>query len=367
MDNLICIDHTSKLGGGELALSRFIAWPGRQYHIDLILFEEGPLADIARSAPKTDVYVLSAKTKLHRLSQLSKLIKRLDGLILANSYSSFVYMSLLPKELKRTIYYLRHEAITKDTPWFKALFLKKYSFRLARGFLANSSYTQNTLQDLSLMKKCQVVYTISGILYDEMKDTPNKFRDPLQVLSLSRLTSWKGIHLIAQAVNKVNQDLDRIAIRLTIAGGALFGENDYRMMLEGYKDDSKGAIDLIGHVDDVKPLLEKHDVLLSASTRPEPFGQVLVQGLSAGLLTIGTAQGGAAEVIQDEVNGLLLPPGDINALCSILEKIVEAPSSFIGLRKAALVSAEKFTDEKMYKLLDNSIQIFEFKKSDCQP
>lgn len=362
MDNLICIDHTSKLGGGELALSRFIAWPGRQHHIDLILFEEGPLADIARSAPKTDVYVLSANTKLHRLSQLSKLIKRLDGLILANSYSSFVYMSLLPKELKRTIYYLRHEAITKDTPWHKALFLKKFSFRLALGFLANSSYTQNTLQDLSLMKKCQVIYTISGILQNEIKDTPNKFRYPIQVLSLSRLTSWKGVHLIAQAVNKINQDLGRTAIRLTIAGGALFGEDDYRMMLEAYKDDSKGAIELIGHVDDVKPLLEKHDVLLSASTRPEPFGQVLVQGLSAGLLTIGTAQGGAAEVIQDKVNGLLLPPDDINALCNIFGNIVEAPSSYTGLRKAALVSAEKFTDEKMIEMIHQALRSFEAQK-----
>ncbi|WP_237692994.1 glycosyltransferase family 4 protein [Rothia nasimurium] len=359
MDNLICIDHTSKLGGGELALSRFIAWPGRQHHIDLILFEEGPLAEIARSAPKTDVYVLSANTKLHRLSQLSKLIKRLDGLILANSYSSFVYMSLLPSELKRTIYYLRHEAITKDTPWFKALFLKKYSFRLARGFLANSSYTQNTLQDLSLIKKCQVVYTISGIFYDEMKDTPNKFRDPLQVLSLSRLTSWKGVHLIAQAVNKVNQDLGRIAIRLTIAGGALFGENDYRMRLEAYEDDSKGAIELIGHVDDVKPLLEKHDILLSASTRPEPFGQILVQGLSAGLLTIGTSQGGAVEVIQDGINGILLPPGDFDALYNMLKKVIDDPTSYVGIREAAIKSAVKYTDEKMYQALEQSIISFE--------
>lgn len=359
MENLICIDHTSKLGGGELALSRFITWPGRKHHIDLILFEDGGLAEIGRLAPNTNVYILSASTKIHRLRQLATILKRLDGLILANSYTSFIYVSLLPKQLKRTIYYLRHEAITKETSNLKGLFLKKYSFSRARGFLANSLYTKNTLQDPSLMNKCQVVFTISGVSHNDINDSPSAFRNPIRVLSLSRLTSWKGVHLIAQAVIKVNQDLGRTAMQLTIAGGALFGEDDYRIKLETIANKSKGAITLIGHIDDVNPLLHQHDILISASTRPEPFGQILVQGLSAGLLTIGTSQGGAVEVIQDGINGLLLPPGDLEALCNILKIVIEDPTSYIGIREAAMTSAVKFTDEKMYQVLEQSIISFE--------
>ena len=43
---------------------------------------------------------------------------------------------------------------------------------------------------------------------------------------------------------------------------------------------------------------------------PEPFGQVVIEGMAAGRAVVAADGGGPAEVITDGVDGLLFPPGD---------------------------------------------------------
>jgi glycosyltransferase involved in cell wall biosynthesis len=66
-----------------------------------------------------------------------------------------------------------------------------------------------------------------------------------------------------------------------------------------------------------------------ASVIPEPFGQVVVEGMALGLPVVASGAGGPAEVITDGVDGLLYPPGDVSALASLLRKLADDP----GLRR----------------------------------
>ena len=67
--------------------------------------------------------------------------------------------------------------------------------------------------------------------------------------------------------------------------------------------------------------LERVDAMIHASVIPEPFGQVVIEGMAAGLAVVASDAGGPAEVITHEVDGLLYPPGDVAALAVLLRRL----------------------------------------------
>ena len=108
-----------------------------------------------------------------------------------------------------------------------------------------------------------------------------------------------------------------------IVGGALFGENEYEQSLKKLAVDLGIAdrVHFVGHVHDPWAWLVDADVLVHASTIPEPFGQVVVQGLWARCAVVASTPGGPAEVITDGVDGLLTPCGDVEALAAALARL----------------------------------------------
>ena len=64
---------------------------------------------------------------------------------------------------------------------------------------------------------------------------------------------------------------------------------------------------------------------MHASTVPEPFGQVVIEGMAAGLPVIASAAGGPLEVITNNVDGILTPPGDASALAVELTRLAGDP------------------------------------------
>jgi glycosyltransferase involved in cell wall biosynthesis len=61
------------------------------------------------------------------------------------------------------------------------------------------------------------------------------------------------------------------------------------------------------------------DVVVVPSSEPEPFGMVVVEGMALGRPVIATNAGGPAEIINDKVDGLLVPPKDPEALADAIE------------------------------------------------
>ena len=59
----------------------------------------------------------------------------------------------------------------------------------------------------------------------------------------------------------------------------------------------------------------------TARVIPEPFGQVVVEGMAAGVPVIAADAGGPAEIVTDEVDGLLTPPGDVEALAAAMRRV----------------------------------------------
>ena len=84
------------------------------------------------------------------------------------------------------------------------------------------------------------------------------------------------------------------------------------------------------------------DILLFPSIWPEPFGRVLIEAMASGVVVIGTATGGAGEILQDHQNGLTYPPGDELALSEQVLYAIQSPT----LRKQISHEARRVAVEK---------------------
>jgi glycosyltransferase involved in cell wall biosynthesis len=78
---------------------------------------------------------------------------------------------------------------------------------------------------------------------------------------------------------------------------------------------------------------------------PEPLGSVVYEGMSRGKAVIGTTPGGHTDMIVDRVTGLLVPPGDVDALRTAMQTLLDDPESCTRFGKAGQARARLFTAE----------------------
>jgi glycosyltransferase involved in cell wall biosynthesis len=103
-----------------------------------------------------------------------------------------------------------------------------------------------------------------------------------------------------------------------------------------------------GFVNHAAPAMRALDIVVHASTQPEPFGLVIAEAMACGRAVIASAAGGAAEIIEDGVDALAHPPGDAPALARLIEQLASDPAMRERLgRAAALASAHRFAQVRL--------------------
>jgi glycosyltransferase involved in cell wall biosynthesis len=148
---------------------------------------------------------------------------------------------------------------------------------------------------------------------DRAGDTP-------LALAVGRLHQNKGFALLLKALSMTPE------VHLTIAG-----EGPLRDPLEKQAHDLGVAdrVRFLGWCDDIPALLAGADFLVCPSLH-EPLGNVVIEAWSAGLPVIATASDGPAALIEDHVNGLLIPlpkqpGGGPAALAAAIERLYRSP------------------------------------------
>jgi len=149
-------------------------------------------------------------------------------------------------------------------------------------------------------------------------DTPDEAAVLIQV---SRMEAWKGHAVVVDALGRLRAQAGWV---WWVVGGAQRPEE------AAYVDGLVAATRRLGIEDrvrwlgerqDVRRLLAAADVHCQANVAPEPFGIAYVEALSAGLPVVASGAGGALEIVDDSC-GVLVPPGDSQALADALERLI---------------------------------------------
>jgi glycosyltransferase involved in cell wall biosynthesis len=184
----------------------------------------------------------------------------------------------------------------------------------------------STLETLRLNGNQRTAIIASGLTreYIERCWVSTRSNSVPQIGIVGRLAPWKGQDVFLEAAALLLKG--GTAARFQIVGSAMFAESAFERQLQ----ELAATLGIRQHVEflgfsDVPAVLRCLDVLVHASKIPEPFGQVIIEGLAAGLPVIATDGGGAREIIEDGRTGLLVPMGDARALAEAMAHLLAHP------------------------------------------
>src|SRR6266550_2055806 len=362
---VVFVNHCARLSGGELALLRLL--PAlEQVDLHVILGEDGtlvrrlhetgisaevlPMGDAARDLHRGEVTpgTVPGKALLDTSAYAVALARRLRRLrpdiVHTNSLKSALYGGVAGRLAGVPVVWHIRDRIAEDYLPPPAVRLVHAAARsLPSAIIANSRATLATLGESEAFRS---VVTSPLVIYDSAAtaDPDGHHGEFLNVGMVGRLAPWKGQHVF---LDGFRQAFGRGPESAVIVGAPLFGEDWYEADLRrrAHVLGLNGRIVFAGFREDIWTALHEIDILVHASVTPEPFGQVIVEGMSAGLPVIATDAGGPAEIIEDGVDGLLYPPGDADALANHLRGLADDPALRARVGAAARESSKRFTAE----------------------
>jgi glycosyltransferase involved in cell wall biosynthesis len=157
-----------------------------------------------------------------------------------------------------------------------------------------------------------------------------------------RLDMWKGVDVFLDAAARVAAVRPRV--QFVVVGGAIIGQEAYARSLEMRAETLglSGRVRFTGWTYGPAAMPEVHralDVLVLASSEPEPFGLVVVEAMATGVPVVATAHGGPADIVVDGVTGTLVPPRDPAAMAAAICALVDDPAAAARMGAAGRVRA----------------------------
>ncbi len=234
-----------------------------------------------------------------------------------------------------------HDRIASDyLPGRMVWLLRRLSRHVPKAVIANSQCTLETLY-LPTSKPKIIAYPgipdpMAGRLPFPEQPSARQPRtvSGATVILVGRISPWKGQDVFIRAAAIVNRT--RPDVHFNIVGSVLFGEEAYETEIRQLvqKLGLEKVISFLGFRKDVPDLISKADLLVHASTSPEPFGQVVVQAMAAGKPVVATRGGGVVEIVAEYETGLLVPMGDADAMAAAILMILANPAQAAAMGTA---------------------------------
>jgi glycosyltransferase involved in cell wall biosynthesis len=178
---------------------------------------------------------------------------------------------------------------------------------------------------------------------DAMAGLPSPERGTVRVGLVSTFARWKGHEVFLRAMAMLDPALP---IRGYVVGGPIYQTDRSQHTLAELEDLADtlglaGRVGFTGFVEDPAPAIRSLDIIVHASTQPEPFGLVIVEAMACGKAVIVSESGGAAEIVRNGLNALTHRPGDTAALAGLIRQLSASPQLRAQLGAAARHTAEQ--------------------------
>jgi glycosyltransferase involved in cell wall biosynthesis len=158
---------------------------------------------------------------------------------------------------------------------------------------------------------------------------------------IARLAEVKGQRTLLRACAGLD-------VSVVLVGADLEQGGAYRALLEREADELgiRNRVLFTGYRADAASLLRSFDVFALPSTT-EGLPLVLLEAMAAGVPVVATPVGGVPELVADGETGLLVPPGDADALEAAIRRLLDEPETARRLAANALAQVEERFSERV--------------------
>lgn len=340
---MLHLDHSLEPGGAELALLRMvIAEP--PWSPTLLLFtsrKDGylgvfkPAAEVGVPVTRLSVDSRSgaSSTKVLQLGRWlctvlvaaaklrhSAVLRNADVVHANTSRTALIAAVALLGTKTPLVVHLRDEITRSSLGRFGHAAMKYFVIPRAHALVANSASTLRTAgRPRRSTGASSIVPSAAGIT--GRPSSVGKIDEVRFVAMIARLDPWKGQHLLLDAFAAAFPSPS--TTRLQLAGGVAFGHALYREQLkqQAARLALSDRVDFLGHVEDPVAVIDRADICVQCSTRPEPLGQNVLQYLARAKPTLAADAGGPTEWITEDVNGMLFHSGSGKHLAQQLERL----------------------------------------------
>lgn len=142
---------------------------------------------------------------------------------------------------------------------------------------------------------------------------------------IATFAKWKGHVTFLRALARLNTVQP---VRGYIIGGPIYKRASSQFSIEDLRTEASrlGVTDRVGFtgfVNDVPGAMRALDVVVHASTQPEPFGMTIIEAMACERAVIVSNLGGAQELFAEGVSGLGHVAGDECAMAAAIERLIE--------------------------------------------
>ena len=159
---------------------------------------------------------------------------------------------------------------------------------------------------------------------------------------VATMAQWKGHEIFLRALAMLPRDL---AVRGYVIGGSVYSTRGSEASLAELRQVAdrlslNGNVGFTGFVDNPAAAIRSLDIVVHASTRPEPFGRVIAESMACAKAVIVAAAGGALELVTSGQDAIAIAPGDAAALADSIHQLACAAPLRSRLGAAARLTAE---------------------------
>lgn len=216
--------------------------------------------------------------------------------------------------------------------------LARTALRTADALVAHNEEDARRLATLRVLPPKVPVHIVPGGGVDLARFAPAPL-PPLDTglvfAMVARLERSKGVSEFCQAARRI-KDRSELA-RFVLAGPP--GE----LSVAEVAAMAGGAVEVLGEVDDIRPTLAAAHVAVLPS-HIEGMPRFMLEALAMGRPVITSDIPGARETVDERVNGVLVPPGQIEPLIAAMESFLKRPDLIAAMARASRQKAERRFD-----------------------
>jgi glycosyltransferase involved in cell wall biosynthesis len=190
-------------------------------------------------------------------------------------------------------------------------------------------------------------------LLDEFAGIPSAKTGTLRIGLLASYARWKGQELFLNAAELAQNAAVELSLRFYIVGGPIYKTAGSQYSADELKQIAarlgiSDCVALIPFQNEPVEIYRALDVVVHASTQPEPFGRTIAEGMACGRAVIAANAGGATELFTDSHDALGVAPNDAPALSAAIVRLARDQALRETLGKNARTTAEqKFSLARM--------------------